>query len=98
MDHQYLGPLPSSPGREPVIGEPYSKAQLLDYWRQCDEMVDPAVDRLDLDAPDSGFWWYKMPKLDHQVLNVRHLQHHAAILGYRLREAGGKPVDWFGQA
>ncbi len=97
-EHQYLGTVPQPPHRQPAIGEPYTKAQTLEYWRQLDAMVNEVVDRLDLDAPDCGFWWYKMPKLDHQIMNIRHLQHHAAILGHRLRQADSRPPDWFGMA
>ncbi len=97
-EHQYLTSLPEPPHRPPAVGEPYTKAQILEYWRECDAMVDSTVDQLDLDSPDCGFWWYKMPKLDHQIMNIRHLQHHAAILGHRLRQAGGDGVDWFGTA
>ena len=61
-------------------------------------MIDAGVDRLDLDAADCGFWWYKMAKLPHQLMNVRHAQHHAAELADRLRAAGGEALDWVGQA
>ena len=45
----------------------------------------------------AGFWWYgKMPKLDHQVMNIRHTQHHAAQLGDRLKLATGTEVGWVG--
>jgi hypothetical protein len=93
-DHQYLGRRPQAPHDEPTIGEPYTTAQLRSYCCQCEAMIDQAVDRLDLDAPEAGFWWYKMPKFEHQILNIRHLQHHAAILGFRLQQAGCRPLDW----
>jgi hypothetical protein len=35
-----------------------------------------------------------MPTLDHQIVNIRHIQHHAAILSNRLRRASGIEVDW----
>ncbi len=59
-------------------------------------MVDAAVDGLDLEAPECGFWWYKLPKLDHQINNIRHIQHHAALLSGRLRQATGTDVEWVG--
>jgi len=87
--------LPWPPGSGPKIDDPYTKAQLLDYWRICDAMIDAAVDRLDLDAPESGFPWHKtMPKLDHQLHNIRHIQHHTALLAGRLRLANGTDVRW----
>ncbi len=95
-EHEYLGPMPWAQNRQPKIGSPYSKSQLLEYWQVCDEMVDTAVDQLDLDARECGFPWYKLPKLDHQINNIRHVQHHAALLSGRLRLARGTDVGWVG--
>ncbi len=95
-EYQYLAALPWPPHRPPRIAEPYTKMQVLDYFRLCDAMVDAAVDRLDLDAPTCGFPWYRMPKLDHQINNIRHIQHHAALLAGRLRLAAGTDIPWVG--
>lgn len=58
-------------------------------------MIEASVDGPNLDAPESGFSWHKtMPKLEHQVHNIRHIQHHAALLAGRLRFAGGTHVRW----
>ena len=59
-------------------------------------MVDTVVDRLDLDAAECGFPWYNCPKFDHQIINIRHLQHHAAMLSGRLRSAIGADIEWIG--
>jgi hypothetical protein len=40
--------------RGPKIDDPYTKAQGLDDRRLGDAMIDPAVDRLDLDAAGFG--------------------------------------------
>jgi hypothetical protein len=82
----------------PLIPEPYTRAQALAYWDVCDQMVDAAVDALDLQSPQSGFPWYKMSKLEHQLVNLRHLQHHAAQLADRLRAALDVGVRWVGGA
>ena len=74
---------------------PYTKSQLLEYWAQVDGMVDAAVDLLDLDAATCGFHWYNMPKLDHQILNIRHIQQHAGQLS-ELLMADGIETDWTG--
>ena len=74
--------------------EPYTKAQVLEYWNFVDRMVDGAVDALDLENPESGFWWYKMSKLEHQLVNLRHVQHHAAQLADRLRSAADIGINW----
>jgi hypothetical protein len=84
------------PHRPPQTGEPYAKAQVLAYWDWCERMIDDAVDALDLLAPESGFSWYKISKLEHQIVSIRHLQHHAAQLGDRVRFAVDVPLDWAG--
>src|SRR5262249_53380940 len=76
--------------------DPYTQAQVLEYWRVCDAMVDGAVDALDLESPESGFSWYSMSKLEHQFVNVRHIQHHAAQLCDRLRSAADIGIRWVG--
>jgi len=85
---------PNSP--LPLIPEPYSRDQVLEYARLVDDMVDGAVDALDLESPESGFHWYKIPKLEHQLVNLRHLQHHTAQLADRLRASRDVGVRWVG--
>ena len=82
----------------PLIPDPYTKAQVLEYWKICDQMVDAAVDDLDLDSPDCGFPWYHMSKLEHQLVNLRHIQHHSAQLADRLRSAADVGIKWVGKA
>ena len=77
-------------------GEPYSKAQVLEYWSFVDHAVDRAVDLLDLESPESGFSWYTMSKLEHQLVNIRHVQHHSAQLADRLRSAADIGIKWVG--
>lgn len=78
---------------------PYSKEELLEFWSLVDGFVDGAVDAMNLEAPGSGFWWYKMPKLNHQFVNIRHIQQHTGQLCELLhtldidtRWLGGRPV------
>jgi len=61
-----------------------------------DSMVDSAVDAMDLASTESGFYWYKVSKLEHQLVNIRHIQHGAAQLADRLRTANGIGVRWVG--
>ena len=82
------------PHRPPQTGEPYTKEQMLEYWRLCKKMVDDAVDALDLSNPESGFSWYKLSKAEHQIISIRHIQHHAAQLMDRVRGATGTGIDW----
>jgi hypothetical protein len=59
-------------------------------------MVDSAVDALDLQSQESGFRWYKVSKLEHQFINIRHIQHHAGQLADRLRLSDGIAIRWVG--
>jgi hypothetical protein len=81
----------------PLIPDPYTREQVLEYWRVCDAMVDTAVDALELLSPDSGFSWHKGTKLEHQIINIRHIQHGAAQLAARLRAAHDVGLDWIGK-
>ena len=76
---------------------PYSKADLLEYWDIVDGRVNSQIDLMDLTSSDCGIPWYKMPKLDHQIMNIRHVQEHAGQLRDRLLEAS---IDqkWVGRA
>jgi DinB superfamily len=80
----------------PLLPEPYTKAQVLAYWALCDAAVDPRVDALDLASPESGFYWYKIPKLEHQLVNLRHIQHHTGQLVDRLRGDADIGIRWVG--
>jgi hypothetical protein len=91
---QFMSSLPWENDRPPKPCEPYTRDDLLEYWRVCDDMIDAGVDALDLSAPQCGFPWYEMPTLEHQIVNIRHIQHHAAILSCRLRRSTGIEVDW----
>ena len=81
----------------PSNTKPLTRAQLLSYCKHCDKLVDKAVDTMDLSSPRCGFPWYPMGKLEHQLVNIRHIQHHAAILSARVRALTGKGVDWVGK-
>ncbi len=90
-------PGPPEPGNSlPLIPRPYTRAQVLAYWDVCDKMVDGAVDGLDLHSPQCGFPWYKVSKLEHQMVNLRHLQHHSAQLADRLRTELDVGIKWVG--
>lgn len=88
--------LPKAGSKLPLIPDPYTKTQVLAFWAVCDGMVDQAIDTFDLLDPKSGFPWYTCTKLEHQIISIRHLQHHTAQLGDRLRGAGGSGLSWLG--
>jgi DinB family protein len=77
---------------------PYSVEEVRAYCLHCQAMVDAAVDQLDLASAESGFSWYRMPKLEHQFVNLRHLQHHTGQLAERLRQTANQGLRWVGGA
>jgi hypothetical protein len=88
---------PSDPKSSlPLLARPYTKEQVLEHWSFCDGQIDAAVDSIDLHSNESGFWWYPIPKVEHQIVNLRHIQHHTAQLADRARTAVDKGVDWVG--
>lgn len=79
----------------PLVPEPYPRAAVLAYAEHCESNLAGWLAEIDLQSPESGFWWYgRMPKLEHQFVNLRHLQHHTAQLADRLRAATGEGVGW----
>jgi len=78
----------------PLTPEPYLKPQVLAYWELCDAMVDERLDEMDLGSPTSGFYWYPISKLEHQIVSIRHTGHHAAQLADRVRAALDVGVPW----
>jgi len=82
--------------RLPRPCEPYTRDDLLEYWNFVDSRANADVDALDLSAPQCGFPWYKMPTLEHQIVNIRHIQHHAAMLSGRLKRAADIRINWVG--
>lgn len=96
---QYEDGIPDKPDPKsalPLIPKPYTRAEVLAYWKICDEMVDEAVDALNLHDPSSGFSWYKVAKFEHQIISIRHIQHHTAQLADRLRSAADVGIKWVG--
>ncbi len=90
-------PGPADPASDlPLAPPPYTRAQALEFQAVCDAFVNPAVDALDLLDPRCGFPWYKVSKLEHQLVNLRHLQHHGAQLADRLRTELDHGVRWVG--
>ena len=92
-DRANIGELPHRP---PKTGKPYTKEEVLAYWNICDSSIDRAVDALDITKPECGFFWYKVSKIEHQLISLRHLQHHMAQLGDRIRTATNTGIGWVG--
>jgi len=93
--YQFLGSLPWSPYRAPRIGEAYTKEEILEYLEICRNELKERIDSLNLDG-ESGFEWLTFNKLELQLYNIRHIQHHAGQLIYRLRLRENIEVEWIG--
>ena len=90
-------PGPPQPGSAlPLLPPAYSKEAVLAACRFVDEGIDAAVDSMDLGSAESGFPWYPIPKLEHQIVNLRHIQHHAAQIADRVRKEADVGVRWVG--
>lgn len=77
----------------PPAEPPYTRDEMVEYLDMVNERVDEWMDVLDLASPDPGFDWYHIPKLDHQILTIRHLQGHVGQLS-ELLMARGIDIDW----
>lgn len=94
-EYHFMGQLPWPPHRPPNIGEPYTKADLLEYADFCHQQVDQCVPPLDMAAP-SGFDWLPMNKFELQIYTIRHVQQHAGELMERLGSRANVDIDWIG--
>ena len=75
---------------------PATREDILEFCDWCDQQVNPGIDKLNLEAAQCGFPWYRMSTLEHQIANIRHIQNHAAALATRLRRKAHVDVDWVG--
>lgn len=81
----------------PKGSTPTTKEELLDYLDFILSIVPERLSAMDLDAPDAGFSYYPgMPKLTHQMVNLRHLQGHVGQLSEILMRAGIL-TPWIGE-
>ena len=91
-----IGGPPDPKSNLPVIPEPYTKEEVLAFWQYCWDGIESAIAELDLTSEKSGFPWYPFSKLEHQLVNLRHAQHHTAQLAERLRTSCGEGIRWYG--
>lgn len=94
-ESQFLGRLPWPPHAEPKPSGPYAKEDVLEYLELCRKGINERVASLNLDTP-SGFSWLPFGKLELQLYNIRHIQHHVGQLADRMRTEKGISVDWVG--
>jgi hypothetical protein len=92
-EYQFLGAVPWPPHNEPHIGEPYGQTDIIEYWGSIHDALEERIERTELDSP-SGFYWLPFSKLELQIYNIRHIQHHTGQLAERLRELRNLGVKW----
>ena len=94
-EYQFLGNVPYPPYHIPVIDGLYSKQEVLDYFNLIFNSLESRIAKTNLDET-SGFFWLPFNKLELQLYNIRHIQHHAAQLIERLREEKNISIEWIG--
>jgi len=77
----------------PPVETTFRQADLLEYLSFIETHLGGWLDEVDFSSSESGFYWYKIPKLDHEILSVRHLGVHVGQLQERLYERG-IDLDW----
>ena len=84
--------------RPPV--RPYGKPFVLTYLQEVRRKARETIARESADvlAGPSGFHWRKCSRAELHVYNIRHIQHHAAQLGLRLRLDAQVDIPWVGHA
>lgn len=95
-DYQHFGF--NADGHPCTADVPYEKDVLLNYAQHCRRKIGDilsAETEQSLAGP-SGFWWYKIPRAEFHLNNIRHIQHHASQLSLHLRRAAGIQVNWIG--
>ncbi|MFN3729760.1 MAG: hypothetical protein ACK4XJ_08635 [Fimbriimonadaceae bacterium] len=70
---------------------PLTQSDLAEYIDWVDAHVEHWIDAIDFSSKESGFDWYPIPKLDHQILNIRHLGIHLGQLQEHLYARGLEP-------
>ncbi len=93
-DYNFLGPKPYPPHDVPVIGEAYTKTDVLEYVQFCKEAASRKVHEGNL-MDESGFSWLPFSRFEMHIYSIRHLQQHVGELMAILGQAGIN-VDWVG--
>ena len=76
----------------------YDRPSIHTYMDHCRAKASTVVaaETAETLAGPSGFERRTFPRAELHVLNIRHIQHHAAALALRLKLDSGIDVPWFG--
>ncbi len=97
-NYQFFGQLPWPPHEAVFANDPYDKGTILAYVQHCRQKTTDVIlseTKESLEGP-CGFWWYKIPRCEFHLNNVRHVQHHASQISLYLRKSAGVEVGWAG--
>lgn len=83
-----------NPDEGVVVKGYHTKAELLSYIDNLENMLQQAVEALPLDE-NSGFEWYPYSRLELHINSIRHIQHHTAQLIERLKAKGTTGFRWW---
>ncbi len=91
-----IGGQPDPKSALPFLPDPYSKAEILEYWQFCWDNIADWLAAGDVASSESGFSWYEVPKLEHLLVNLRHTSLHTGQLMERVRANCDLGVRWRG--
>ncbi len=99
-DYHFFGRKPWPPYETVAADVPYPKETIVEYVEICRGKAARSIGR---ETPDSlagpcGFWWYKVPRGEFYLVNIRHIQHHAAQMSLYLRKSAGIGIEWVATA
>jgi len=80
----------------PPDEHPYRQVDLIEYLDRIVSQLPQWIDALNLESTESGFPWYPISKLEHQLVNLRHIGTHTGQFQERLYAVGLEP-DWKGR-
>jgi DinB superfamily len=85
--------------QEPISDLSIPRGVILEYIEFCRQKVNEriAAETAETLAGPPGFPWYKIPRAEFLVNNVRHIQHHTAQMSLYLRRVAGIEVRWVGR-
>jgi hypothetical protein len=96
-NYQFFGRLP--PSNEPLVADiPYGRETILAYVEHCRRKALRSIEEETSESlrGPCGFWWYKIPRSEFHLDNIRHVQHHAAQMSLYLKRVSGIDIDWVG--
>ena len=97
-NYQFFGRLPFPPYESFVAEDAYDRQTLVEYVGHCRQKVRRSVGEETAESLQGpcGFWWYKIPRGEFHLNNIRHVQHHAAQMSLYLKRAAGVQIEWVG--